>query len=765
MGKSDSKLVFDYKIDPQAAQDRAKQFMGGKIVRGIVELLTNSDAAYARLGSDQQRKHRPINIRVSHVDRYFEIKDRAEGMSPETVEEKFTKGGATSAAGHRGYFGLGAKDCAVFGSLELHTIDKNENYSTVEIPGDFRDCSKDHRKAMPEDYEKIHGENRQRSGTAIRIKIDSHKLGGANIPRFETLARDLRTHYALRSLIRRNKVHLTVATSKKSNSEQLVYPGFPWENNRKTTQIVDGELRIPNYPESRPKLCLYKLAEPVDGDPKDETFEGFILVGSGDIADYGFTLAGLENQTHAKRLAGRLDDAYIQELLNDYRTRGVSEMNPSPVISQDRRHRNGGLDDSHPYTVALIKALRPILQEALEDMQAESKGTERAGISEALETANRNAGRFLSDMFDAGGQGPEPKPLKEGFYFLPSTRDLRRNDPGWTSISIYSIGDGAAEGEEVQLRLRNSEVCELEFDRVTLVKMQNRTDGCRALVKLRSGPKLGTTVLRASVNGSSAEAKLRIVDNPEPQTRFMFERSKYSVKPSKRRKIRVLVPENLIEEEADNSVSIRLSNSRDGIVLRGSPEQNALECPFDGERIAYIVTFELEGRRIGARTELTATLRDLRAEAVIIVGGGSVEVYIDDVTKPPPEQRSKVYEVALPCGRPEHLNETCLHVFTRHPRIEPYLGEPTEDDTEDNNIFWDLNDSPGFRAMCADSIAEAAAEFKIMSSMVSQEEIPPQDLFNLFWKEKKTALAKMQEIYIDKSEWDEQKKLANFEEN
>ena len=761
MAKSDNKFVFDYEIGPQAAQDRAKQFMGGKIVRGIVELLTNSDAAYARLESDQQRKHRPISITVNNTDRYLEIKDRAEGMSPKTVEEKFTKGGATSAAGHRGYFGLGAKDCAAFGSLELHTIDKDGNYSTVKIPGNFRDCKGDHRKATTEDYKKIHRENRRRSGTVIRINIDSLELGGARIPRFETLARDLRTHYALRSLIRRNKVHLTVLTSKKNYTEQLVYPGFPWENNRKAKQIADTELKVPNYPESCPRLVLYELAEPIDGDPKDETFEGFILIGSGEVADYGFTLTGLENQTHAKRLVGRLDDMYIQKLLDDYRTQGASGMNPSPVISQDRRHRNGGLEDSHPYVTALIRALRPILEKAIEAMQAESKGAERAGISEALEEANRDAGRLLSDIFDAGGPGPEPKPLKEGFYFLPTTRDLRRNDSGWTSISIYSIGDIATEGEEIQLHLGSPEVCELESDMVKLVKMRNRSEGYRALVRLRPLSELGTTALHASVNGSSTEATLRVVDNPPPQTQFMFERSRYSVKPSKRRKVGVLVPENLIEERADNSIDIRLSDSRGGIVLRGSPERNVLKCPFDGERIAYVVTFELEGRRIGARAELTATLRDLQAEAVITVGGGSVEIYIDDVTKPPPEQRSKVYEVALPCCRPEHLKETCLHVFTRHPRIEPYLGEPTEDD----NIFWDLNDSPGFRAMCADSIAEAAAEFTIMSSVATQEEIPPQDLFNLFWKEKKTVLAKMQEIYIDKLKWDEQKKLVDFEEN
>lgn len=364
-------------------------------------------------------------------------------------------------------------------------------------------------------------------------------------------------------------------------------------------------------------------------------------------------------------------------------------------------------------------------------------------------------------MFDSGGQGPEPKPLKEGFYFLPSSKDLKRNDSNWTPISIYRIGDEDAEGEEVQFHLENSDVCGLQSDMVELVRMPNRTSGYRATVRLRSGSEPGTTILRASLNGEMTEATVRVVDNPPPQMQFMFERSKYSVKPSKRRKVRVLVPEGLIEDGRDNDVHIHLSDTRDGIVLRGSRCRNVHECPFDSEQVAYIVSFELEGRRIGAKADLTATFRDLRTEAVVTVGGGSVQVYIDDVMKPPPDQRSKVFDVAEPCGKTEHLDETCLHVFTRHSRMEPYLGDPTEDD----NIFWDLNDSPGFRAMCADSIAEAAVEFKIMSSMSTQEEISPQDLFNLFWKEKKTVLEKMQEIYIDKSKWDEQKKLVDLEKD
>ena len=52
--------TFDYGLNSQAARDRAQQFMGGKISRGIVELLTNSDTAYLRSKPDNKR----LNIEI-----------------------------------------------------------------------------------------------------------------------------------------------------------------------------------------------------------------------------------------------------------------------------------------------------------------------------------------------------------------------------------------------------------------------------------------------------------------------------------------------------------------------------------------------------------------------------------------------------------------------------------------------------------------------------------------------------------------------------
>ena len=82
---------FAYKIGAQGARDRARQFMGNEIARGIVELITNSDAAYTAQGVSQP-KQRPIAVVVNAAARYIEVRDRAGGMSPEVVQDKFTEG-------------------------------------------------------------------------------------------------------------------------------------------------------------------------------------------------------------------------------------------------------------------------------------------------------------------------------------------------------------------------------------------------------------------------------------------------------------------------------------------------------------------------------------------------------------------------------------------------------------------------------------------------------------------------------------------------
>ena len=233
--------------------------MGNDIVRGIVELITNSDAAYSA-SRISKRSQRPITVLVNSSKRWIEVRDRACGMAPKTVEEKFTEGGAISAEGQRGYFGLGAKDCAVFGSLRLKTIDDKGMFTEVHIPGDFENCQWGHGTATKRDYEEVHGTPRRHTGTVVRITVDKLEQGGARMPRFESLVTGLRTHFALRSVNQRNKVTLRSDGRKPNLSESLVYSGFPWESET-AKYLYEGLVPVEGYPESRPELKLYELAE------------------------------------------------------------------------------------------------------------------------------------------------------------------------------------------------------------------------------------------------------------------------------------------------------------------------------------------------------------------------------------------------------------------------------------------------------------------------------------------------------------------------
>ena len=157
MNNSQEFTLFHYHLGPQAARDRAAQFMSGDVHRGIVELLTNSDTAYSTM-KEISRNRRPIEVRISRSSshRWFEVRDKAGGMNSETLRDKFTQGGATSTAGERGYFGLGAKDCAVFGKMTVETVDQSGNLNKVELSRNYIDNKiYKSRKATPEDYARL----------------------------------------------------------------------------------------------------------------------------------------------------------------------------------------------------------------------------------------------------------------------------------------------------------------------------------------------------------------------------------------------------------------------------------------------------------------------------------------------------------------------------------------------------------------------------------------------------------------------------------
>lgn len=104
-------------VDPRHTARQIKSAMQGSVIRALVELITNADDSYIRLG-DSNKSHKGLIEILYKKDGHcglFAVRDFAEGMSIEGVRDSFKKYGAATSGMKkgqrvRGYFGQGAKD-------------------------------------------------------------------------------------------------------------------------------------------------------------------------------------------------------------------------------------------------------------------------------------------------------------------------------------------------------------------------------------------------------------------------------------------------------------------------------------------------------------------------------------------------------------------------------------------------------------------------------------------------------------------------------
>ena len=114
----------------------AQEAMGTDLVRGLIELITNSDDGYVR-----QNRSGPIRVEVDHSRQkgFHEVvvSDRAGGMSFKEMHDRLLPiGGRSSGLNEgqpvRGNRGRGAKDLVAFGQVEFTSI-KDGRISSVRL--------------------------------------------------------------------------------------------------------------------------------------------------------------------------------------------------------------------------------------------------------------------------------------------------------------------------------------------------------------------------------------------------------------------------------------------------------------------------------------------------------------------------------------------------------------------------------------------------------------------------------------------------------
>lgn len=407
----------------------------------IVELVTNSDDSYKRLEEGRIEPSGTIEIYVSRVKggkiKDFYIKDFAEGISKEKLEEIIAFGGEVSGfsegKGVRGLFGRGLKQAIIALESEAKIFTKkNGMFTTAKIWWDAKQ-----KKALYEIFENSNLDynlnlglsetdkfmRQKENGTFIRIKIKTEDPK-YKIPEYEKFKNQISDHYALRDVnfsLKRNLKLIFVDLNKK---------GFKIETPIKF-QETEGELRynksikIPRYGDEI-QIKIKEAIQPLT--TKSPRFDpwckaGILIKTKGAILDN--QLFKFENDPTAYYFFG---EAYCENIAQ--RIEEVARQYKETEIIDEKRK---GLNWRSPYCQAIQKIVEKILEpyiqakkKELEEGEARKIPQSRKKMMDKLcDLLNQLAKKEIEEW-----EGPGEPPEKiERLTIIPPQANIELNKP------------------------------------------------------------------------------------------------------------------------------------------------------------------------------------------------------------------------------------------------------------------------------------------------------------------------------------------------
>ena len=400
------------------------QYAVRDIYDALVELITNSDDSYGRLGKEKGTLLVDI-VRRKRGSSSLVVKDRAEGMTLQEMRKKIRRvGDLTSTNGDRGFMARGAKDCAVLGKVTFESI-KEERYHKCEVlpTMDFVPYEPSE-KASPQ-IRKCLGIQRG-NGTVVTLEIDK----GIRVPQYETLLSQLPRHYALRDILHTqhgcNAKLRDVTRNIEGRLNNFIEP--------RGEAKIDEEFEIPDYPSARAHLTICKCEERLD-DPPDKRFRrsGILVKGKRAIHEITFFKPEIEHEPYAAFYFGKLTCPHIDTLCTEYdkrRERGEphTESNPSLLVDPSRQ---AGLRKEHRFTKALceipIERLHTLISQDKAREQQRQVQIENEYTKQRLDKLAKAASKFIRDKLEdvngfisGGGEIESGTYGKQGTILIPT---------------------------------------------------------------------------------------------------------------------------------------------------------------------------------------------------------------------------------------------------------------------------------------------------------------------------------------------------------
>jgi hypothetical protein len=339
------------RVTDRAIIQLASSAVRGDPIKSLVELVTNSDDSYRRMGTCNETSFGRITVSFDERKNTMTVLDFAEGMDVNTMDECVgTYGGETSGftkgCSVRGFYGRGLKEAILgLGSGTVQSI-KQGYYNECAICENGFYVRKEQRRVSLADYVEL-GIPFAKNGTRITITIGKIK----HLPSFGWLSYTLSNHIALRDIMQSHQRRIIL--SGVGRSEILSY-----KPPRGKLILKKLGIPIPGY-EANMDLTVYTCDRPLN--QEGYTRDGGIVVRSRNVI-HEATLFKFDYSPYATKLFGEVRCDYIDEM-----------MSKGELVVDDKRD---GLDPHHPFTRSLRKAvecqLEPIVEREMAAVESEA---------------------------------------------------------------------------------------------------------------------------------------------------------------------------------------------------------------------------------------------------------------------------------------------------------------------------------------------------------------------------------------------------------
>lgn len=585
----------ELQVSSAVAIQNAKATLKRDIVRGLVEVITNSDDSYDRLRKRGVWSNGKILIEVirRHYEPVIIVTDFAEGVSAKEMDKKVGGYGCSSGSlgsfSERRFFMRGLKDAMLgFGFGCVQSIKDGllsvcslriEKYRAIYKKAESKKVLKTERKQLGIE---------QGNGTKVVLTMKHKDIG---IPRFENLKEQLEQYFSLRDIMSNpdRVVNLIEknASGKIKSSAHLSYVAPRGDlviNNKKIT--IDAN----KLGKSEAILTVLRSSEELTGQEAGSYRGNGILIVSG-RAIHDITLGSFEAHDGAQRLFGRLECPEIERLLRE-----EEEM----VISDKR----DGLDWQHDFCKTLKRALdkeiKTVVEEGGSAKSIESEST-RQKFKKLVSKLNSIGRRELQNISPITNRGEAEIQVPEGgFGFLfPTICMLVGEKHPLTLRAVDSVIFG---GAVVEIKPDNSEIVKVERPEIQLRPCQS--DGAKAKGLIAGlthliGKQKGRTIVRAKCQSKAAELSVEVVSKRQRKRPGMISRIRYDLESSP-------VVKAKYEPKAGEIIIYVRHPVVEKYLGREAKEQNERTAKvLTGELIANTFCEEIATRRVRAGLELS----------------------------------------------------------------------------------------------------------------------------------------------------------------